>query len=170
MSEQQEPKVTSLDEGQSASTVGLGAIVGLKRYLTYWEMKGKMMIGEYDLILRGLSLEQARTIANEAYGGTMVWHKGKAYPFDNDNPVEILKREEPQLGEHNMDFINEDGTKCDPQPTESALFLAMEKDDLIDMIRWAYMKLQPYSFPKQYDALMLDRMKLITLKALGRDK
>ena len=30
---------TSPDEGQSRSTVGLGAIVGLKRYLTYWKMK-----------------------------------------------------------------------------------------------------------------------------------
>lgn len=52
------------------------------------------MIGEYDLILRGLSYEQAREIADNAYGGTMVWHNGKAYPFDNDNPVEILKREQ----------------------------------------------------------------------------
>lgn len=57
------------------------------------------MIGEYDLILRGLSYEQAREIADNAYGGTMVWHNGKAYPFDNDNPVEILKREQTPNGQ-----------------------------------------------------------------------
>ena len=52
-----------------------------------------MAIGEYDLILRGLSYQQARDIADAAYGGEMVWHEGKAYPFDSENPVEILKRE-----------------------------------------------------------------------------
>lgn len=35
-----------------------------------------------------------------------------------------------------------------------------ERDELIDMVRWAYSKLHSYSFSKQEDALMLDQMKL----------
>ena len=33
-------------------------------------------------------------------------------------------------------------------------------DELIEMVRWAYSKLHPFTFTKMEDALMLDRLKL----------
>ena len=35
-----------------------------------------------------------------------------------------------------------------------------EREELIDMVQWAYGKLNAFSFSKQEDALMLDSMRL----------
>jgi hypothetical protein len=42
------------------------------------------------LILRGLSYKEAREIADNAFGGSLMWHGGKAWPHSVGGPCEVL--------------------------------------------------------------------------------
>lgn len=57
--------------------------------------------GEWTLIVRGISHELARELAERVGGGSMMWHGGIAYPFsDSTLPCEITRRAIPVGGKH----------------------------------------------------------------------
>lgn len=54
----------------------------------------------------------------------------------------------------------------EPEDTAARLALVTERDALLHMATWAYSKLHHFSYTKQEDALMLDRLKLMVERGI----